>query len=172
MVPSSLFEYHYVWTAVYVLKALTLFLPLADLVLLDHDAAITSLFENSNLVTLAKRTRLPYRCKADGIGMITFTEPYSPANAGIVWFPRLNPSHPAHSTIVQQGKKHLSQLLTISLEDDVAENRAQFIKKLLLISRMRTSELCKRKQPAPTKTNENPFNPIPTWTATRQPQKS
>jgi hypothetical protein len=51
MVPSSLFEYHYVWTAVFVLKALALFLPLADLVLLDHDAAITTLFENSNLVT-------------------------------------------------------------------------------------------------------------------------
>ena len=39
---------------------LSLFLPLADLVLLDHDAAIITLFENLNLVTLAKRTHLPY----------------------------------------------------------------------------------------------------------------
>ena len=160
MVPSSQFEYHCVWTAVYVLKALSLFLPLADLVLLDHDAAITTLFENSNLVTLAKRTHLPYRCKADEIGLITITEPYSPANAGIVWFPRLNPSHPAHSALVQQGKKNLSQLLTISLveDEDVSKifARNQFIKKLLLINRMRTSELCMRKQPPPMKTNQDP----------------
>jgi len=41
--------------------------------------------------------------------------------------------------------------------------RNQFIKKLLLINRMRTSELCMRKQPPPMKTNQDPSEPIPTW---------
>ena len=99
--------------------------------------------------------------------MITFTEPYSPANAGIVWFPRLNSSYSAHSALVQQGKKNLSQLMTTSLveDEDASKNlaRIQFIKKLLLLNRIRASELCKRKQPPPMKTNQDPSEPIPTW---------
>ena len=100
--------------------------------------------------------------------MITFTEPYSPANAGIVWFPRLNPQQPAHSSIIQQGKKNLSQLLTTSLveEEEASTNlaRLHFVKKLLLLGRIRISELCSRKQSPPMKTNpHNPSEPIPTW---------
>ena len=41
-VPSDLFPCHFVWTAVYILKALLPFLPETDLVLLDHDAAFTT----------------------------------------------------------------------------------------------------------------------------------
>ena len=95
--------------------------------------------------------------------MITFTEPYSPANAGIVWFPRLNPEQPLHAKLIHQGKKHLAQLLALKLDDN-EPNLAQFTKRLLYVCRIRTAELCRRKQAPPMKTNEDPFNPIPTWT--------
>ena len=48
-VPSNIFPCHFVWTAVYILKALVPFLPVTDLVLLDHDATFTTLFENKQL---------------------------------------------------------------------------------------------------------------------------
>ena len=46
LVPSNLFDAHFVWTAVYVLKALVPFLMSTDFVLFDRDAAFTALFEN------------------------------------------------------------------------------------------------------------------------------
>jgi len=58
-VPSSLFKCHYTWTATYILKALVPFLPRTDLVLLDHDATFTTLFEKSQLSKLALNLDLP-----------------------------------------------------------------------------------------------------------------
>jgi len=87
-VPSGHFNCHFVWTAVYILKALVAFLPKTDLVLFDHDAAFTTLFENEQLCSLALNCHLPYRYNIKHTGCLTITEPWSPANAGIVWFPR------------------------------------------------------------------------------------
>jgi hypothetical protein len=87
-VPSGQFNCHFVWTAVYILKALVAFLPDTDLVLFDHDAAFTTLFENKQLCALALNCHLPYRVNIAQLGCLSITEPWSPANAGIVWFPR------------------------------------------------------------------------------------
>ena len=87
-VPSNFFKCHFTWTATYILKALVPFVPKADLVLLDHDATFTTLFENSQLSKLALNLHLPYRFQIKHLGMLTITEPSSNANAGIVWFPR------------------------------------------------------------------------------------
>ena len=87
-VPSERFQCHFVWAAVYILKALIAFLPGTDLVLFDHDAAFTTLFENKQLCSLALNCHLPYRVNIAQLGCLIITEPWSPANAGIVWFPR------------------------------------------------------------------------------------
>jgi hypothetical protein len=87
-VPSGQFNCHFVWTAVYILKALVAFLPSTDLILFDHDAAFATLFENKQLCSLALNCHLPLRGNITHIGCLTITEPWSPANAGIVWFPR------------------------------------------------------------------------------------
>ena len=87
-VPSGHFKCHFVWSAVYILKALLPFFPGTDLVLFDHDAAFTTLFENKQLCSLAQNCHLPYRMNVSHLGCLIITEPWSPANAGIVWFPR------------------------------------------------------------------------------------
>ena len=87
-IPSNLFPCHFVWTATYILKAFVPFLPNTDLVLLDHDAAFTTLFENGQLTNLALNLHLPYRRVIRHLGLLIITEPGSNANAGVVWFPR------------------------------------------------------------------------------------
>ena len=85
-VPSAQFNIHYIWTTVYVLRALALLLPEADLLMWDHDAAPTTLFEVNELVSLATKACLPYRFLFKAIGAILCTELCSTANAGIVVF--------------------------------------------------------------------------------------
>ena len=88
-VPSAQFDIHYTWTAVFVMQALAMFLPETDLVLWDHDAAPCCLFKNAQLETLATRCVLPYRHTLRHVGLLCCSEPHSRANAGVVWFPRL-----------------------------------------------------------------------------------
>ena len=111
-VPSNIFKCHFTWTATYILKALVPFVPKTDLVLLDHDATFTTLFENSQLSKLALNLHLPYRCQIKHLGMLTITEPSSNANAGIVWFPR-NPESDSSESAFRFGlcmRDHLFKL--------------------------------------------------------------
>ena len=117
-VPSGLFDCHFVWTAVYVLKALLPFLPGTDLVLFDHDAAFTTLFENKQLCSLASNCHLPYRVNISHLGCLVVTEPWSPANAGIVWFPRRK-SNPGSSADFEAARGLLETIASDSFNDQM-----------------------------------------------------
>ena len=142
-VPSAKFDAHFVWTAVYVLKALSAFLPDADLLLFDHDAAFTTLFETSQLCHLAATTSLPYRQQLTHVGCLVITEPYSPVNAGIVLFPRL-PKISETAVLREVAAIRLSQILQKTDAD-----LAAFLLTVAAELSFRTQELCRRKRAPP-----------------------
>ena len=149
-VPSDLFDCHYVWTAVYVLKALTLFLPGTDLVLHDHDAAFVALLENNQLCQLASNLTLPFRVSVKQIGCLVITEPYSPGNAGIVWFPRRKIDLGSSSDFLQAKEM-------FDLMDTGVEGRQLTVDHVSRLLELRTQALCDRKRLEP------PEFPAETW---------
>jgi hypothetical protein len=136
-VPSSIFKCHFTWTATYILKALVPFVPKTDLVLLDHDATFTTLFENSQLTKLALNLHLPYRFQIKHLGMLTITEPGSNANAGIVWFPR-NPLSDSSEPAFRFGLRTQGLLFKLDISE-VVNLAVDYLKhkQLLLLSRKR-----------------------------------
>ena len=87
-VPAEKFQVHYCWISVFIAELVAFFKPSDDVILVDTDAPVLTLFEVPDLVNLLLNSYVPLEFCAVDPAMIVITEAASRANAGVVIAPR------------------------------------------------------------------------------------